>query len=339
MTGRLQKANTRFSAGAKKLERLDQFSGEDVLNDALSHLHVRGAVYCRSELRAPWAFSVNRRPTGGFHAITSGKGWLEVEGEDRKILISAGDLVVLPHGHSHVMCDSPESPPTPLDEIIVQNPLEDGIRLKMGGQGPSTVLLCGGFQFEGRSTNPLLANLPNIIHISGKERSSVNWLRATLRQIDVETRTSRPGALALIARLSDILFIQAVRAYFSRLVDGKEGSRNNGWLRALGDPQIGAAIGFIHQQPEHEWKVGSLASKVGMSRSAFSEKFRALVGVSPLKYVAQWRVHQATWLLRTSDAKIADIAGRVGYDSEVSLSRAFKRFNGMSPGNYRRQRD
>jgi AraC-like DNA-binding protein len=308
-----------------------------VLNDALSHLHVRGAMYCRSELRAPWAFSVNRRPTGGFHAITSGKGWLEVEGENRRILVSAGDLIVLPHGHAHVMRDSPESPPTPLDEIIAQNPLEDGIRLTMGGRGTSTVLLCGGFQFEGRSTSPLLANLPNVIHINGKERHSVNWLRTTLRQIDIETKSSRPGALALIARLSDILFIQAVRSYFSRLADGKQGQPNSGWLRALGDPQIGAAIAFIHQQPENEWEVASLASKVGMSRSAFSEKFRALVGVPPLKYVAQWRVHKATWLLRNSDAKIADIADRVGYDSEVSLSRAFKRFNGVSPGNYRRQ--
>jgi AraC family transcriptional regulator, alkane utilization regulator len=262
-----------------------------VLNDALSHLHVRGAVYCRSELGAPWAFSVNRRSTGAFHAITRGKGWLEVEGEDQTILVSSGDLVVLPHGHSHVMRDSPESPPTPLDEIIAQNPLEDGIRLKMGGRGPSTVLLCGGFQFEGRSTNPLLANLPNMIHISGRERHPVNWLRATLQQIDIETRSSRPGALALIARLSDILFIQAVRAYFSRLVEGKEGYANNGWLRALGDPQIGTAIAFIHQQPEKEWEVASLASKVGMSRSAFSEKFRGLVGLPPLKYVAQWRVH------------------------------------------------
>ena len=143
--------------------------------------------------------------------------------------------------------------------------------------------------------------------------------------------------MALIARLSDILFIQAVRAHFSSLVDGK--GNGHGWLRALGDPQIGAAIAFIHQHPEHEWKVASLASKVGMSRSAFSEKFRALVGVPPLKYVAQWRIHKATWLLRTSDAKIADIAERVGYDSEVSLSRAFKRFNGVSPGNYRRKHD
>jgi AraC-like DNA-binding protein len=318
------------------VERLDQSTSEDVLNDVLSHLHVRGAVYCRSELRAPWAFSVNRRPTGGFHAITDGKAWLEVEGENRKILVSVGDLVVLPHGHAHIMSDRPESLPTPLDEIIAQNPLEDGIRLKMGGRGPSTVLLCGGFQFEGRSTSPLLRNLPNIIHISGKERRSVNWLRATLRQIDIETKSGQPGAMALIARLSDILFIQAVRAYISSL-DGREGNRNNGWLRALRDPQIGAAISFIHQQPEHEWKVASLSSKVGMSRSAFSDKFRALVGVPPLKYVAQWRVHKAIWLLRTSDAKIADIAGRVGYDSEVSLSRAFKRFNDTSPGSYRRQ--
>src|SRR5947209_6475255 len=202
------------------MELLNQFNSDDVLNDSLSHLYVRGALYCRSNLRAPWAFSVERRAALGFHAITRGKGWLEVEGEGRKILVSTGDLILLPHGHSHVMRDSPKSRPRPLDEIVAESPLEDGIRLQAGGKGPLTVLLCGGFQAEGRTTNPLLANLPNVIHIKGRNGQSVSWLQTTLRQIELETRSTRPGTQTVIARLSDILFIQALRTYFNESVQG-----------------------------------------------------------------------------------------------------------------------
>jgi AraC-like DNA-binding protein len=314
------------------MELLNQFKPDDVLSDALCHLHVRGALYCRSNLRTPWAFSVERRPTLGFHAVTRGRGWLEVEGEDRKILVSKGDLVLLPHGHSHVMRDSSKSEPKSLDEIVAESPPEDGIRLQAGGKGPLTVLLCGGFQVEGRTTNPLLANLPNIIHIRGRNGQSVSWLQTTLRQIEVETRSTRPGTQTVIARLSDILLIQAVRAYFNELTRGATG----GWFGALKDPQVGAAIAQIHRQPEVSWDVTSLAAKVGMSRSNFSAKFGALVGESPLKYLTKWRVQKAAWLLRTSDAKLSEIAERIGYESEIALSRAFNRFMGVPPGKYRR---
>lgn len=277
------------------MELLNQFNPDDILNDALCQLYIRGALYCRSNLRAPWAFSVERRTTLGFHAVTRGRGWLEVEGEERKILVSRGDLVLLPHGHSHVMRDSSKSKPKSLDEIVAENPLEDGIRLQAGGKGPLTILLCGGFQVEGRTTNPLLANLPKIIHVMGRNGQSISWLQTTLRQIELETRSARPGTQTVIARLSDILFIQTVRAYFNELTRGATG----GWFGALKDPQVGAAIALIHRQPEVSWDVTSLAARVGMSRSNFSARFGALVGESPLKYLTKWRVQKAAWLLRT----------------------------------------
>jgi AraC-like DNA-binding protein len=314
------------------MERLNQFNPDDVLNDTLCHLYVRGALYCRSNLRAPWAFSVDRRPSLGFHAITRGRGWLEVEGEERKILVVAGDFVLLPHGNRHVMRDSSKSRPKPLNEIVRENPLEDGIRLQAGGKGPLTVLLCGGFHVEGRTTNPLLANLPNIIHIKGRNVQSDSWLQTTLRQIELETRATRPGTQTVIARLSDILFIQTVRAYFRELLRGRGAS----WVGALKDPQVGAAIALIHRQPEASWDVSSLAARVGMSRSNFSARFSALVGESPLRYLTKWRVQKAAWLLRTSDAKLSEVAERIGYESEIALSRAFSRFMGVPPGKYRR---
>jgi AraC-like DNA-binding protein len=301
----------------------------------LAHLYIRGALYCRSDLRAPWAFSMDRKPIGGFHAITQGKGWLEVEGEKEKIEDSSGDLIVLPHGHAHSLRDDPATSPTPLEQILAQNPLEDGIRLRMGSRGPITVLLCGSFQLEGRSSHPLVANLPKVIHIRRKNRGAASWMHSTLRQIEMETRVMRPGAATLISRLSDVLFIQIVRAYFNSQI---QAGRDNGWLRALRDPQIGMAITAIHRRPENLWTVAALASHVGMSRSTFAAKFTELVREPPLRYVARWRAHKATWYLRTSDEKLSEIARRVGYESEIALSRAFRRFMGTSPGAYRKAR-
>ncbi len=317
------------------LKRLNQFAGQDALNDVLDHLYVRGAVYCRSDLRPPWAFSVERKPIGGFHAIAHGAAWLAVEGEKQRFKISRGDLIVLPHGHAHSLSDSPTTSPTPLKEIIKQKPLEDGIRLRMGNRGPTTILLCGGFQLEGRSTHPLVAALPKVIHIQEKDGSAASRVRSTLRQIEMETRVMRPGAQTLIARLSDILFIQVVREYFDCLV---QGGTNKGWVGALKNPQIGTAITAIHRQPEEAWTVASLASQAGMSRSVFAAKFTEFVGEPPLRYVARWRAHKAAWNLRASDAKLSEIARRVGYESETALSRAFRRFMGTSPGAYRKTR-
>jgi len=320
------------------MQLLTRFPGEDALSDVLRHLYVGGAVYCRSDLRPPWAFSMDRKPIAGFHAIARGRGWLKVEGEDGQFPVSAGDLVMLPRGHAHIMRDSPGTRPTPLDRIVAANPLDDGIRLKIGDRGPLTVLLCGGFELEGGATSPLLANLPVVIHIRGNRSRSLSWLQMTLRELELETRSPRPGGQTLISRLSDILFIQSVRAYFNGLVKGKRDREMGPWIRALKDPQIGSAIAFLHRQPDHEWRVDSLASQVGMSRSSFAARFHELVGEPPLKYLAKWRTLKAAWFLRTSDATLAEIAGRVGYESEIALSRAFKRFMGLAPGAYRRQR-
>lgn len=284
------------------MKTLSHFPGEDALNDVLRHLYVGGVVYCRSDLRPPWAFSMDRKPIAGFHAVTRGRGLLQVEGYDRQVTVSAGDLVLLPHGNAHVMRDRLSTEATPLDQIVAENPLEDGIRLKVGKRGPLTVLLCGGFELEAGTANPLLANLPAVIHIRRNRSRSIHWLKMTLRQLELETRSARPGGQALISRLSDILFIQAVREYFNGLAAGDTSAGIGAWVRALKDPQIGAAIAFLHQQPEDDWQVGSLASKVGMSRSSFSARFHELVGEPPLTYLAKWRILKAAWLLRTSEA-------------------------------------
>jgi len=205
------------------MQLLTQLPGEDALNDVLRHVYVGGAVYCRSDLRPPWAFSMDRKPIAGFHAITRGRGWLRVQGEHRQIPVIAGDLVLLPRGHAHVMAGSPSTEPTPLDQIVAKNPLEEGIRLKISDRGPLTVLLCGGFELEGGTINPLLANLPAVIHVRGSKGRSVPWLQMTLQQLELETRSLRPGGQTLISRLSDILFIPAPNARDGRASGPNEG--------------------------------------------------------------------------------------------------------------------
>ena len=311
---------------------MDQFAGADALSDVLAHLHIKATVYCRSDLRAPWAFRVDRKDSASFHALTRGRASLEVKGVDGAITLKPGDLVLIPHGNGHVLRHSSKAKPIALDELIAQNPLEDGIRLKMSGRGARTTVLCGSFQFDGSEINPLVASLPPVIHIRG-ERKRGSLLQMTLRRIDLETQNSMPGARTLIARLSDVLFLQAVRTYFARL--SKDG-QGEGWIRALKDPQIGRAITLIHRNPESPWSVALLASEVAMSRSSFSARFKSMVGESPLKYVARWRVLKAAWLLQNSNAKLTEVARTVGYNSDIALNKVFKRLLKTAPGAYRR---
>src|SRR5262249_13931159 len=219
-----QRISRSIAVGAR-MKHLNPHDSRDVLSDALRHVHVRGAVYCRSELRAPWAFSVEERTQARFHAVLAGRGLLEVEGEEGAVTVSAGDLILLPHGHAHVLRDCGKTPPIPLDELIAQHPLEDGIRLRTSGRGAPTVILCGGFELEGQS-HPLRTNLPGVLHVRGRSGRPVRWVQSTLRQIDAETRSARAGSQTVIARLSEVLFLQAVRAYFGEAVrDG----RGPGW--------------------------------------------------------------------------------------------------------------
>lgn len=305
---------------------------EDVLADVLGSIHLQGSLYCRAHMGAPWGFHVSSRDFASFHLVTGGQCWLVVEGLDEPALIEEGDLVILPHGHAHTMRDHPETPVTKLEDLVAGNPPNEDGAFLYGGMGALTSLVCGGLQFEDHTTNPLMSALPTIIHIRRKDGESTPWLRLTVNLVKAEASVNQPGAETVITRLSEILFIQAVRAFISEAND-----REIGWLGALKDPQIGQAIALIHQHPEEAWTVESLAFHVGMSRSAFSAKFRLLVGESPMRYTTRWRLNKAAGYLRNGTRKLAEIARLVGYDSEVSFSKAFKRYMGIAPGTYRRR--
>ncbi len=306
----------------------------DVLTDVLESIHVRSLITGRLELTAPWGLSIaSGRP--GFLVVTRGTCWLDVEGLPQSIQLAGGDFVLLPKAPAHVLRDSPASRALPLDEVLCGSASRRGCRpggiFQHGGGGAMTTLVGGCFRIDAADHNPLLSALPPIVHVKGDHGSPVQWLEMTLQFVASEMAQGQPGTETVVSRLADVLFVQAVRAH---LADGAERS---GWLRALVDPQIGQALGAIHEQPANAWTVESLASSVGMSRSAFAARFSELVGEPPLTYLTRWRMAKAARLLRDGTANVSEIADRVGYEAEAAFSKAFKRWIGTAPGAYRRQ--
>jgi AraC-like DNA-binding protein len=311
------------------MENLTSALPLDALSQVLADIRFRGTLYCRSELGSPWGFRVQGRDAASFHLVERGACVLEVEGLAGRLSLSAGDLVFLPHGHAHTMKDSPESDAILLDELVRAHGLDEQRRLRAGGDGPTTILLCGGFFFHDRATLPLLGALPPVIHVAASP-GTTTWLKLAHELITSEVHGGRSGASAVIDRLSDLLFIEAIRSYFD---DGDDSRR---WAAAFRDPSIGAALMAIHRSLAKPWTVESLALEASMSRSAFATRFSVLLGESPLRYVTRCRMNAAVRLLSTGSLSVAEIAERVGYDSDVAFGRAFRRHVGMAPSMWRR---
>jgi AraC-like DNA-binding protein/mannose-6-phosphate isomerase-like protein (cupin superfamily) len=314
------------------MDQLSDFDPSDPVSGLLRTVRLRSTVYCRSLMGAPWGFGVEAHGNPAFHVVTSGGAWLEVEGEATQVKLGPGDLVVLPTGHRHWVRDQPDSPAEELEEILAATPLDDHERLRYGGNGRRTGLLCGGFALEGSGAHPILRALPATIHIRGVRGQPVPWLAATLALLTDETTSEAPGAEEVVSRLADALLTQALRVAFADLAES-----NGAALLALRDRQIAAAIELINREPQRAWTVGELAAEVALSRSAFGSRFRQLVGESPKRYITRSRLAHAAALLRTTDASLAEVAAQIGYGSEFSFAKAFKRTFGVAPGAYRGQ--
>jgi AraC-like DNA-binding protein len=314
------------------MDPLSDFEAPDPVSEVLRAVRVRSTVYCRSVMGAPWGFGVTAHGNPAFHVVTTGTCWLEVDGGPDQIPLTAGDLVVLPTGQRHWLRDNPATPAIELEELLAASPLDEHRRLHCGGGGSRTGLLCGGFALEGGAAHPVLRILPATVLIRGVNGHPVPWLAATLALLSAETASAAPGAEEIVGRLADALLAQALRVALAEL----QASDGAGVL-ALRDPQLATAIGLIHHSPDHAWTVGELAGEVALSRSAFSARFRQLVGESPKRYITRTRLAHAAALLHQTDASLAEIALKIGYGSEFSFAKAFKRAFGIAPGTYRGQ--
>lgn len=311
----------------------------DVLSDVLSWLRVRGTVTRRSELSAPWGIRYPKTEGFAFMAVEQGRCVLQVN-DLPPIELEAGDIVMLGPTVKSSLRDRARRRTVPytrvLEEAVILDEGSDNRypSLSYGGGGRVTAIRGWGLRFESYERHPLLALLPPFIHLTYAQRSALPWLESSLRFVIHETQTGGEGSDMVIVRLVELIFVQIVRAWLEAQPEGQAG-----WLGGLRDKSIRKALRLIHQQPEQPWTVQSLAKAVGMSRSSFSARFTALVGTSALRYLTEVRMHLAANILR-SDAHIslAQLAVEVGYDTESSFGRAFKRYFQVSPGVFRRQR-
>jgi AraC-like DNA-binding protein len=303
----------------------------DVLTDVLETLRARGACYARVAAKSPFGVALPSSTHAAFHLVLDGSCVLTLDGHSA-VELAGGDLVAIPHGLAHTIVDHPSTPAARLKDLIGQGKRPGPASLAIGGDGAPTTLVCGKIEFEDPVGHPLLAALPPLILLRGGSSNLVEWLDPTLRFIASEAGSQRPGAQTVVSRLADVLFIQIVRGHLAT-----SAPETSGWLGALGDPQIGAVLGLIHENPGGAWTVQTLAESAGMSRSAFATRFNRLVGEPPLHYLTRWRMQKAQRLLRDGRETLADVAARVGYDSEAAFSKAFKRAVGAAPGVYRRR--
>jgi AraC-like DNA-binding protein len=300
----------------------------DALSDILQSVRLSGGVYFRCEFTAPWGMEIPANPDAEFHVVVRGQCWLTRPGQKEAIPLLAGDVAVFLDGSRHRLLDTPHGKALSPERIIGDQNLANFGPVVHGGGGTPVTILCGYFRFSRDSAHPLLAALPDFMHIRGAQSAEADAIISLMQR---ETLHAAPGTEAVVDRLSEVLFIQILRAHIQQSEDVA------GMLAALRDRKICAALGCMHRYPEKRWTLESLARELGMSRSAFAARFSALVGQAPMEYLTAWRIERARRMLRDTRLSTAAIAEKVGYGSEAAFGKAFKRWVGSGPGAYRRR--
>jgi AraC-like DNA-binding protein len=315
----------------------------DVLSDVLRSVRLSGAVYFDFELSSPWvaeapsASEIAAKVMPGaqrvieYHLVARGACWGNVVGEP-PLRLHAGDLIVFPQGDSHVLSSEPGLRAVPDLSMFVRPTTPLPLVYELGGGGPDRArIVCCFLGCDERPFNPLLAALPRTIHLSGAGNEAASGWLATLLNIAVrESSTARAGRDNILARLSELMFVEAVRRYIETLP-----AAETGWLAGLRDPVVGQALAALHAEPASPWTVERLARAVGVSRSVLADRFTDMVGQPPMQYLALWRMQRASRLL-LEGGSVAETARVVGYDSEAAFSRAFKKLVGGAPATWRR---
>ena len=314
----------------------------DVLSEVLKAIRLDGAMFYNAEFSAPWCF---RSPSSRilapylsadsghviiFHLLTDGRGYGQVEGDDRAVPLNAGDIVIFPHGDPHIMRNGP--PVKPVDnEQELQRVLSQGLKVsRLGGGGEVTKFICGYMACDPQLSGVFLGGLPSIMKVHIRNDASGQWLENSLRYSVDNADASRPGGETVRAKLSEVLFIETLRRYITQLP-----REQTGWLAGVRDPEVGRALALLHRKPGYPWTIASLATEVGISRSVLAERFRRYLSETPIAYLTRWRLQLGAQMLTSTSCSVAEIAAEVGYESEPSFNRAFKRAFGLPPARFR----
>jgi len=306
-----------------------RLAGFDVMTDVLGELGLRSRLLARTELAKHWIVRFPASEETHFHIIDRGRVQLLLDAEKSPVVLSAGDLVVVTRRQAYSLFDSRRH----RNPSEVEMPRVDSsgrCAFVRAGSGTATYgLICGSFVFA-HADHPLLAMLPKFMILPGGQLGRQTPLQSMVEPLITEVLDMRPGSETVVSRLMDVLFIQVLRTWLS-----EQAGRPN-WLSALNDSRIGPMLASIHERPEHAWTIEQLAAKVRLSRSRFSALFSRVVGESPGSYLTRLRMQRASRLLREHQSSIADIALAVGYESESSFNKAFRRQFGQTPGKHRR---
>jgi AraC-like DNA-binding protein len=316
----------------------------DALSDVLRAANLTGGVFLHAELAAPWCLATKVSPDHcgpalgaaphliPYHYVLEGQMHMRMDGDaEEALVLDAGEVVVLPRNGLHFMGSDLSLSPVPGRQIM-QLPAPGQLwSMRHGGPGPITRMVCGFLGCDGPDTNPVLAALPAVVKLTLEEGAAAEWIRSTLRFAAEEVAAGRPGSATVLAKVSELLFVETVRRYAERTSESEVG-----WLAGLRDPHVARALALMHGEIARAWTVDELGREVGLSRSALSERFVRLLGVPPVQYLARWRMQVAMQKLRGSAASLAEVATVVGYESEAAFSRAFKKAVGTAPGTWRR---
>jgi AraC-like DNA-binding protein len=313
----------------------------DPLSDLLRVVRLDGAFFYAVEASEPWsveaaaAKELTPRILPGaehlisYHILTAGRCWGGLIGGP-PVALRPGDAILFPHGDPHMMSSAPGVRVGDAVNAATPGRYPDKVILGDGGEVAAR-FVCGFLGCDRRPFNPLLSTLPRQLHLPGL---SSGWLQSFAQQVVEESRVRRAGADSVLKRLAELMFVEVLRRHIETLPPGQKG-----WLAGLRDDFVGRSLGLLHGAPARAWTIDELAKEVGLSRSAFAERFNALVGQPPMQYLAQWRMQLAAGRLAGGSAKVETIAEEVGYDSEAAFSRAFKRLVGVSPAAWRRARE
>ena len=298
----------------------------DPLSDVLSILKPRSYMAGGFDAGGKWSFQFPHYEGIKCYALVSGQCWLSVEGVTDAVHLETGDCFLLPHGRPFRLAS--DLTLTPVDaHTIFPTPLNGGIG--SCNSGGDCFGVGGHFAFTGKHAGILLAMLPPIVHI--RKESDKAAMRWSLERMMQELRERQPGSFLVAQQLAYLMMVQALRLH---LAEGLRGGV--GWLFALADRQMSAAITSMHDAPAHRWTLQELAKRAGMSRSIFAQKFKETVGATPIEYLTRWRMLLASDRLTNSSDPISVIALSLGYESESAFSTAFKRVIGCSPRQYGR---
>ncbi|MDB5751692.1 MAG: AraC family transcriptional regulator [Ramlibacter sp.] len=312
----------------------------DALSEVLRVVRLNSAVFFNARFSAPWCFSSPQASTVMhtmhpgterlviFHLLTEGQCRMEVEGAPTAML-QAGDVIVFPHGDAHTMSSAPDvapAPPADLLALLRRGPRE----VRFGGGGAISRFVCGYLSCDPRLCRPILTALPRVLTVNLRGQDDPGWLELSIRYAVAEAAAARPGGAGVLAKLSEVLFVETLRRYMAQL-----GPEQTGWLAGVRDRVVGKALALMHGQPAHPWTVDSLARECGISRSVLAERFTHFVGQSPMHYLGRWRMALAAGMLKTSSSSITRVAKDVGYETDPAFTRAFRREFGMPPAAWR----